>query len=39
MLKNRKCDLDIVEVYLQKHIQNPANEISKMEFFRKILIG
>ena len=38
MLNNRKCSFNIVEVYLQKHIQNPACKISKMVFVMKIVI-
>ena len=38
IFNNRKCSLDIVEVYLQKYMQNPACQISKMEFFTKIVM-
>ena len=39
MFNKRKCSLDIVGIYSQKHIPNPTCQIlSKMEFLLKIVI-
>ena len=38
MFNNRKCSLDIVKIYSQKHIQNPACQISlRWSFSWKLL--